>query len=158
MVDGVDEALTRWLPDQFCTGIIAQLDFATGVLQWSNCGHPAPLLIRDQRLIVDALTREADPPMGLRSLLSARDRRVHETRLQPGDRVLLYSDGVTEARMADGRLLGLERFADYVIRASATGEIAPETLRRLIDSLLDSEESRLRDDATIVMFEWKPAR
>ncbi|MBL1082544.1 serine/threonine-protein phosphatase [Streptomyces actinomycinicus] len=158
LVDGVDEALTRWLPDQFCTGIIAQLDFATGVLQWSNCGHPAPLLIRDQRLVADALAREADPPMGLRSLLSGRDRRVHETRLRPGDRVLLYTDGVIEARMADGRLLGLERFADYVIRASATGEIAPETLRRLIHSLLDSQDSRLRDDATIVMFEWKPAR
>ncbi|OYP19771.1 MULTISPECIES: PP2C family protein-serine/threonine phosphatase [unclassified Streptomyces] len=156
LVDGVDEALSQWLPDQFCTGILAQFDFTTGVLQWSNCGHPAPLLIRGQRLIVDALVREPDPPMGLRSLLFSRDRRVHETRLEPGDRVLLYTDGVTEARMADGRLLGLERFADYVIRASTTGEIAPETLRRLIHSLLDSEDSRLRDDATIVMFEWQP--
>ncbi|MBB5931000.1 serine phosphatase RsbU (regulator of sigma subunit) [Streptomyces echinatus] len=156
LVDNVDQALSQWLPDQFCTGIVARLDFGTGVLEWSNCGHPAPLLIRDQKLIVDALAREADPPMGLRSLLSARERRVHETRLQPGDRVLLYTDGVIEARMADGRLLGLERFADYVIRASATGEIAPETLRRLIHSLLDSSDSRLRDDATILMFEWQP--
>ncbi|MFF7356031.1 MULTISPECIES: SpoIIE family protein phosphatase [Streptomyces] len=94
--------------------------------------------------------------MGLRNLLTRRERRVHEARLQPGDRVLLYTDGVTEARMADGRLLGLERFADYVIRAGATGELAPETLRRLIHSLLDSEDSRLRDDATILMFEWRP--
>jgi serine phosphatase RsbU (regulator of sigma subunit) len=156
LMASVDEALEQWLPDQFCTGVLTQLDFRTGVLQWSNCGHPAPLLIRDQRLMVDALAREADPPMGLRALLSSRDRRVHEMRLQPGDRVLLYTDGVTEARMADGRLLGLERFADYVIRASATGEIAPETLRRLIHSLLDSQESRLRDDATILMFEWQP--
>ncbi|MEU6671372.1 PP2C family protein-serine/threonine phosphatase [Streptomyces sp. NPDC046727] len=157
-VDGVDQALGQWLPDQFCTGILAQLDVSSGVLQWCNCGHPAPLLIRDQQLVVDALAREADPPMGLRSLLSARDRRVHETRLHPGDRVLLYTDGVTEARMADGRLLGLERFADYVIRATATGEIAPETLRRLIHSLLDSQDSRLRDDATILMVEWRPER
>ncbi|MEU2439611.1 SpoIIE family protein phosphatase [Streptomyces rubradiris] len=156
LVDGVDEALSQWLPDQFCTGILARLDFCSGVLKWVNCGHPAPLLIRDQRLIVDALSREADPPMGLRTLLHTRDRQVHESRLQPGDRVLLYTDGVTEARTADGRLLGLERFADYVIRASATGEIAPETLRRLIHSLLDSRDSRLRDDATILMFEWQP--
>jgi serine phosphatase RsbU (regulator of sigma subunit) len=155
LVDGVDKALSQWLPDQFCTGILARLDFCSGVLQWVNCGHPAPLLIRDHRLIVDALSRDADPPMGLRSLLRARDRQVHESRLQPGDRVLLYTDGVTEARTADGRLLGLERFADYVIRASATGEIAPETLRRLIHSLLDSHDSRLRDDATILMFEWQ---
>ncbi|MGW1598329.1 PP2C family protein-serine/threonine phosphatase [Streptomyces sp. NPDC002343] len=156
LVDSVDEALTQWLPDQFCTGILARLDFRTGGLEWFNCGHPAPLLIRGQRLIADALSREADPPMGLRSLLSARIRRAHTAQLQPGDRVLLYTDGVTEARTADGRLLGLERFADYVIRASATGEIAPETLRRLIHSLLDSQDSRLRDDATIVMMEWEP--
>ncbi|MEU7424798.1 PP2C family protein-serine/threonine phosphatase [Streptomyces sp. NPDC040750] len=157
LMDSVDEALGQWLPEQFCTGILAQLDFTTGVLKWSNCGHPAPLLIRDQRLMADALVREADPPMGLRSLLASRDRRVHETRLRPGDRVLLYTDGVIEARTADGRLLGLERFADYVIRASATGELAPETLRRLIHSLLDSGDSRLRDDATILMFEWQRA-
>jgi serine phosphatase RsbU (regulator of sigma subunit) len=156
LVDSVDETLTQWLPDQFCTGILARLDFRTGRLEWCNCGHPAPLLIRGQRLMADALSREADPPMGLRSLLYARDRQVHTAQLQPGDRVLLYTDGVTEARTADGRLLGLERFADYVIRASATGEIAPETLRRLIHSLLDSQDSRLRDDATIVMVEWEP--
>ncbi|MFC9926209.1 PP2C family protein-serine/threonine phosphatase [Streptomyces sp. NPDC127190] len=158
LVDGVDEALSQWLPDQFCTGILAQLDFSTGVLEWSNCGHPAPLLIRDQRLMVDALVREPDPPMGLRSLLTGRERRIHQARLRPGDRVLLYTDGVTEARMADGRMLGLERFADYVIRATSTGELPPETLRRLIHSLLDSEDSRLRDDATILMFEWQPNR
>ncbi|MBY8841266.1 PP2C family protein-serine/threonine phosphatase [Streptomyces sp. SP2-10] len=156
LVDNVDDALSQWLPDQFCTGVLAQLDFCTGVLRWSNCGHPAPLLIRDQQLIADAMAREADPPMGLRSLLSTRDRRVHEMQLRPGDRVLLYTDGVIEARMTDGRLLGLERFAEYVIRASATGELAPETLRRLIHSLLDSQDSRLRDDATILMFEWQP--
>ncbi|MFC9282461.1 PP2C family protein-serine/threonine phosphatase [Streptomyces collinus] len=156
LVDNVDQALSEWLPDQFCTGIFAELDYTSGVLHWANCGHPAPLLIRDQRLVADALQREADPPMGLRTLLSARGRRVHEARLRPGDRVLLYTDGVTEARTADGQLFGLERFADYVIRASASGELAPETLRRLIHSLLDSRDSRLRDDATILLFEWQP--
>nr|WP_258314414.1 PP2C family protein-serine/threonine phosphatase [Streptomyces sp. Act143] len=152
----VDEALAQWLPDQFCTGILAQLDLASGVLRWCNCGHPAPLLIRDQQLLEDALEREADPPLGLPFLLSDRDRRIHEVTLQPGDRVLLYTDGVTEARTRDGELFGLQRFADYVIRATAAGELAPETLRRLIHSILDVETSRLRDDATIMMFEWKP--
>ncbi|MFF4840521.1 SpoIIE family protein phosphatase [Streptomyces collinus] len=78
--------------------------------------------------------------------------------MRPGDRVLLYTDGVTEARTADGQLVGLERFADYVIRASAGGELAPETLRRLIHSLLDSQDSGLRDDATILLSEWQPVR
>ncbi|WP_086603512.1 PP2C family protein-serine/threonine phosphatase [Streptomyces swartbergensis] len=159
LVQCVDDALAHWLPDQFCTGVLAQLDLASGMLRWSNCGHPTPLLIRDQRLLVDAMRRDPDPPMGLPSLLAGRQRRTHEIALKPGDRVLMYTDGVTEARGADGAEFGLEQFADYIIRATAAGELAPETLRRLIHSILDSSTSRLRDDATILMFEWsRPAR
>jgi serine phosphatase RsbU (regulator of sigma subunit) len=156
LVECVDDALAHWLPDQFCTGVLAQLDLASGVLRWSNCGHPTPLLIRDQRLHTDALLREPDPPMGQPSLLAGRQRQTHEIALRPGDRVLMYTDGVTEARTGDGTEFGLERFADYIIRAMAAGELAPEALRRLIHSILDSPTSRLRDDATILMFEWTP--
>ncbi|WP_307167825.1 PP2C family protein-serine/threonine phosphatase [Streptomyces rishiriensis] len=156
LVDSVDQALAEWLPDQFCTAVLTQLDLATGVLRWSNCGHPAPLLIRDQQLVVDALEREADPPMGMPFLLAGRSRRIHEHALQPGDRVLLYTDGVTEARTRDGNLFGLERFVDHVIRATAAGELAPESLRRLIHAILDTKSSRLQDDATILLLEWNP--
>ncbi|MFE3167536.1 PP2C family protein-serine/threonine phosphatase [Streptomyces sp. NPDC059224] len=152
----VDEALAEWLPDQFSTAVLTQLDLDTGVLRWCNCGHPSPLLIRDQQLLPDALARDPDPPLGLPHLLAGRERRIHEAALRPGDRVLLYTDGVTEARMPDGELFGLRRFADYVIRATAAGELAPETLRRLIHSILDAETSRLKDDATIVLLEWQP--
>ncbi|MFC7815341.1 PP2C family protein-serine/threonine phosphatase [Streptomyces sp. NPDC057367] len=157
LVRCVDEALAGWLPEQYCTAVLAQLEYETGLLRWNNCGHPAPLLIRGDQLIVDALEREADPPMGAPAQLSAEPRRTHETRLEPGDRVLLYTDGITEARTREEKLFGLERFADYVIRATAGGELAPETLRRLIHSILDSQSGgQLRDDATILMFEWRP--
>jgi hypothetical protein len=155
LVEGVDEALSRWLPDKFCTAVIAQLDLATGLLRWCNCGHPPPILIRDDRLITDAMERDADPPMGMPSLLAARPRRVHEMSLEPGDRVLMYTDGVTDARTREAELMGLERFADYVIRATAGGEPAPESMRRLIHSILDTPDGRLRDDATLLMFEWR---
>ncbi|MBT2414912.1 serine/threonine-protein phosphatase, partial [Streptomyces sp. ISL-12] len=156
LVRSVDDALARWLPEKFCTAVIAQLDLATGVLRWSNCGHPAPLLIRDDQLLMDALEREPDPPMGLPSQLSPRPRQTHEMSLEPGDRVLMYTDGITEARTREARLMGLERFGDYVIRATSGGELAPETLRRLIHSILDAQADRLRDDATLLMFEWRP--
>ncbi|MDT9696451.1 SpoIIE family protein phosphatase [Streptomyces sp. P17] len=156
LVSCVDDALAQWLPDQFCTGILAQLDLESGMLRWSNCGHPVPLLIRGGRLLVDAMEHEADPPMGLPGQFAVKPRQTHEIALEPGDRVLMYTDGVTEARAADGGEFGLERFADYVIRATAAGELAPETLRRLIHSIIDSPSNRLRDDATILMFEWWP--
>ncbi|MEV7192600.1 PP2C family protein-serine/threonine phosphatase [Streptomyces sp. NPDC093510] len=156
LLETMDAALAQWLPDQFCTGVLTRLDLASGMLRWSNCGHPPPLLIRDNRLVDKALEREPDPPLGLSTPFRSADRQVHETRLEPGDRVLLYTDGVTEARLADGSEFGLERFADSIIRASAAGEVAAEALRRLIHSILDSQPNRLRDDATILMFEWQP--
>ncbi|MFD7818473.1 PP2C family protein-serine/threonine phosphatase [Streptomyces sp. NPDC059785] len=156
LVECVDSALSQWLPDQFCTGVLMQLDMSTGLLRWSNCGHPPPLLIRDQRVVPGALDRESDPPMGLPSLLAGRPRQVHELDLKAGDRVLLYTDGVTEARTEDGGLYGLTRFTNEIIRATAGGELAPEVLRRLIHSILDSQCEGLRDDATILLFEWRP--
>ncbi|MFB8775807.1 PP2C family protein-serine/threonine phosphatase [Streptomyces broussonetiae] len=156
LVTCVDDALAAWLPDQFCTGVIAQLDLATGMLRWMNCGHPAPLLIRDELPLIEEMVRKPDPPMGLPFLLADRARQTHEIALEPGDRVLMYTDGVTEARTREGEEFGLQRFADSIIRATAAGELAPEVLRRLIHSILDAQHNRLRDDATILMFEWWP--
>lgn len=76
--------------------------------------------------------------------------------LEPGDRVLLYTDGVTEARDSQGRLFGLERFTDMIIRATAGGELAFETLRRLIHYIVGDEGNELRDDATLLLVEWLP--
>ncbi|WP_066373065.1 SpoIIE family protein phosphatase [Herbidospora mongoliensis] len=56
--------------------------------------------------------------------------------LRPGDRLLLYADGITEIRDASDRELGLRRFADFVIRHHASGLPVPETLRRLVREVL----------------------
>ncbi|WP_151774113.1 PP2C family protein-serine/threonine phosphatase [Streptomyces abyssomicinicus] len=156
MVESVDQALAEWLPDQFCTGVVCWLDADTGVLRWSNCGHPAPLLIRGQRVLDKALDSPPQPPMGLGGLLGAgAGRQVHETTLEPGDRVLLYTDGVTEARRG-GDEFGLGRFADFIIRSAAAGQRPAEILRLLIHDILDHHHDKLTDDATIMLIEWQP--
>ncbi|MCK7625285.1 serine/threonine-protein phosphatase [Streptomyces sp. RS10V-4] len=156
LVDAVDEVLAGWLPDQFCTGIATQLDLASGVFTWCNCGHPPPLLIRDQHVLDAALDTPGEPPMGMPARLAGTRRRVHQAGLEPGDRVLLYTDGVTEARMPDGTPLGLDGFTADIIRATAAGELAAEALRRLIHSLMEHQNDALRDDATILLIEWHP--
>lgn len=156
LVDTIDQALAQWLPDQYCTGILSQLDLSEGVFRWINCGHPPPLLIRDHRVLGNALERTPQPPMGLAAQFSDAPHEVNEEALEPGDRVLLYTDGVTEARVEGGAQLGLERFTDSIIRATAAGELAPEALRRLIHSILDRQRNQLRDDATILLIEWRP--
>jgi serine phosphatase RsbU (regulator of sigma subunit) len=77
-------------------------------------------------------------------------------RLEPGDRVLLYTDGVTEGRSADGVPFGLDRLSDFIIRHSNDGISAPETMRRLNHAISEYQRGRLQDDATIVLVEWLP--
>ncbi|MFD6097091.1 PP2C family protein-serine/threonine phosphatase [Nocardiopsis flavescens] len=153
----VEEALTTWLPERFCTGVFATLNLSSGVFSWVNCAHPAPLLIRKGRLSPGALERDSELPLGLTGVGPRADERtVHEVRLDAGDQVLLYTDGVTEAHDGQGRMFGLERFADFIIRATSAEEPAPETLRRLIHSIHDHQRGSFTDDATIVLLEWTP--
>ncbi|MFI9802981.1 PP2C family protein-serine/threonine phosphatase [Streptomyces sp. NPDC052301] len=155
-VGSVDRALAQWLPDQFCTGVLCRLDAMTGVLRWVNCGHPPPLLIRAEQVLHGVLDSPPQPPIGLAGTLAPAARQVHETALEPGDCVLLYTDGVVEARDADGVEFGLDRFTDFIIRSSAAGQRPAEVLRLLIHAILDHQRNRLRDDATILLFEWRP--
>ncbi|MET7369125.1 PP2C family protein-serine/threonine phosphatase [Streptomyces sp. NPDC005566] len=155
LVKTVDDALSEWLPEQFCTGIALQLDMSSGIMTWINCGHPPPLLIRDHQVLENALDRTGEPPMGTPGSLVPSSRVVHEVPLEPGDRVLLYTDGVTEARLAGGSQFGLEGFTASIIRATAAGETASEALRQLIHSIREHQDDKLNDDATILMIEWR---
>lgn len=96
---------------------------------WINCGHPPPLLNRDGHVLHQYLERTPKLPRGFGFHTDAPPEPNH-ARLQPGDRVLLYSDGVTEARSPDGGLFGEQRLGDAVIRSLAAGNNAPEARRR----------------------------
>ncbi|MEV7422363.1 PP2C family protein-serine/threonine phosphatase [Streptomyces sp. NPDC091212] len=158
LVDTIDQALGRWLPDQYCTGIVTQLDLTEGIFRWCNCGHPPPLLIRGQQVVDAALERTPQPPMGLPAQFATEPRAAYEVVLEPGDRVLLYTDGVTESRIEGGTEFGLRRFTDSIIRGAAAGELAPEALRRIIHSVLDLQKNVLRDDASLLLIEWRSPR
>ncbi|MFH9725484.1 PP2C family protein-serine/threonine phosphatase [Streptomyces sp. NPDC017254] len=151
----IDRTLDRWIPGRSLTCVIANLDTTTGRLDWINCGHPPPLLIRDRRVVTGALDRTPHPPLGLTGY-DMPPPRVHSTHLQPGDRLLLFTDGVTDARSAAGDLFGEQHLADAVVRALTDGLPAPEALRRLIHQILVHQDQRLHDDATLLLAEWHP--
>lgn len=147
----IDEAVAdQFGQRRFITGILATLDTATGVFRWVMRGHPPPLLIRGGKWI-KSLECPVSPPMGMR--IRAKPI-ICEEQLEPGDRLLLYSDGVIEARSPAGELFGLRRFADFVIRQHAAGLTPPETLRRLVQAILEHQQDQLQDDATILLVEW----
>ncbi|WP_431925756.1 PP2C family protein-serine/threonine phosphatase [Nonomuraea jabiensis] len=151
--EAIDAAIAQQFSrTQFATGILAALGIRTGVLTWVNRGHPPPLLLRQGHVVAELAT-EPDPPMGLR--LGAYEKPAHY-QLQPGDRLLYYTDGVVEAKDPHGREFGLDRFVDFITRHEADQVSAPETLRRLVQALLQYQQGVLQDDATVLLVEWQP--
>jgi serine phosphatase RsbU (regulator of sigma subunit) len=68
--------------------------------------------------------------------------------------VLLYTDGVIEARTPDGELFELDRLVDLLEREAASGQPPDELLRRLVRAVLDHQADGLRDDATLLLVQW----
>ena len=151
-VQEVDAALSaQFGPDRFVTGIVGELDLTTGWWTWASCGHPAGLVVRG-RQVVKQLDSVIGVPLGL-GLLQG-EVEVGTERLEPGDRLLLYTDGVVEARDAAGEFFGVDRLAELVVREDAARRPVAETLRRLTHAVLAHQEGRLQDDATTVLVEW----
>lgn len=139
-------------PPRFVTAVLARLNTETGLLRYLLAGHPPPLLVRGGR-VVKELAHPPRRPLGFASAPTG-DQVIAEEQLEPGDRLLLYSDGVIEARDATGEFFGEQRLVDFTERASLAQLSAPETLRRLTAAVLAHQSGRLQDDATLLMVDW----
>jgi serine phosphatase RsbU (regulator of sigma subunit) len=149
----IDAAIVEQHPSsRFTTAVIAELDLSSGRLCWISAGHPAPLLLRAGRLI-KTLELEPAPPLGTQ--LARHPPLEGQEWLQPGDMVLLYTDGLTEARRPDGGLFTVERLGEFIEHEAANGLPAPETLRRVREAIIQRGEGALRDDATALLVEWR---
>ncbi len=150
---GVDHAVTQhYHGEAFVTGAFARVELASGVLEWVNAGHPAPLLLRDHRVIKE-LRCEPSLPLGL----GGTCRGVGREALEPGDCVLVFTDGVIEGRSHDGAEFGVERLVDAWQRRAASEDQPDEVLRRLVDDVTSFSAGKLRDDASLVLLSWNGA-
>jgi serine phosphatase RsbU (regulator of sigma subunit) len=75
--------------------------------------------------------------------------------LEPGDLLLFYTDGLTDARGPDGEPFTLQAVARFIEREAAAGHTGPETLRRIRQAIIGRERAQLRDDATALLVEWR---
>ncbi|GGP17616.1 serine/threonine-protein phosphatase [Nonomuraea glycinis] len=154
--EAIDEAIAEQFGQtRFATGILADLDMTTGELTWVNRGHHPPLVIRDGRLAATLESKVPAPPMGFRI---GTPSGIERYQLHRGDRLLFYTDGIIEAQSPEGEMFGLDRFIEFIVRHEADGMSAPETLRRLIQSILRHQHGRLQDDATVLTVEWQAGR
>ncbi|MFE0458367.1 PP2C family protein-serine/threonine phosphatase [Kitasatospora sp. NPDC058965] len=132
--------------ESFITAVILDIPDHGGEIQVINCGHPPPLLLHAGRVRTLDASRPA-PPLGLGGLLEP-SYEADSFPFAPGDRLLLYTDGVVEARDGNRAFYPL----DERIRAWAT-ERPASLLLHLRRDLLSYAGGRLGDDAAMVALE-----
>jgi serine phosphatase RsbU (regulator of sigma subunit) len=133
----------------FVTAAVVEVPDDEPTIRLIDCGHPPPLLLRDGRVLT-LHPAHTGPPLGLGELAPS-EHRDDTFSFEPGDILLLYTDGVLEARDRDGRFYP---FAERVRRWRGN---APDALvRYLRDDLLTHVHQRLSDDAALVAIQRTP--
>lgn len=131
-------------PDRFVSLVYAILDPAKGTLTYANAGHPAPVLLRPDGSV--RRLRRGGPVLGV---VAEADYEEGLLALQRGDRLVLVTDGITEATSEDAKELGDEGLLAGLrdLRGSPAAETAP----RVLDLARRFADDALADDATVVV-------
>jgi serine phosphatase RsbU (regulator of sigma subunit) len=128
------------LAEKYATLTIARLSPA-GLLEFMNCGHVTPFLVRGGTL---ARTQPQNPPVGLLEDVSYTTETYD---LAPGDRLVVFTDGITEAQNASGEFFGDDRLQEAVATNSFD-----EIFARMQAFCRDTP---LNDDCTVLELQYQ---
>ena len=141
ILDLVNRTLAeRWEFGDFVTATCVVHDPRSQTVRWATAGHTAPILLSD---LVE-LPSEAGAPLGIDA--RTRFRSLHQP-LRPPDGVLLYTDGLIDARRGDDRY-GEDRMRDVL--SGCRGAPAAEIVQALRRSVSRYAGDRFADDVCIV--------
>jgi phosphoserine phosphatase RsbU/P len=145
LLAGMNSALYGNTQNQFVTAAYVHLDSEARELRYSAAGHPPMLLLRNGKV-----TEVAENGL----VLAAFDFATYSTaaqRLQPGDRLLLYTDGVVEAASASGEFFGQELLGALL---QQTATIAPADAADRIISAVQQWSQSQDDDLTVLVCDY----
>lgn len=144
---------TRYLANtgQFVTAFVGLFDASAQVLTYASAGHPQPRLIRDNE--VRQLNGVTGLPLGVDKTAAYEERTL---RLLPGDRLVLFTDGITESTNAGHEFFGDDRL-DEIVRTPVSG--AAELLSRIMAEVQTFRAGRPAiDDETCLVAAVKPVQ
>ena len=142
----IDRRILPYLPDaeDFVTGVLVDIEH-DGRFDVVSCGHPAPMLMTAGGT-VEPVELDHSPPLGL-----GVDPVVARGKLAPGDRLLLFTDGLIEARSPEGAFVDPAPFLPAVARADLD-----TALDGLLASLQQAAGHALDDDLALLLACYDP--
>ena len=137
----------------FITVWLGILDLGTGVVEYVNAGHEYPI-IGNGNTEVSVIESENCPPLAAMEDMTFTNERIT---LVPGGNLFLYTDGVTEAKSADGSRFGIERLVEALERSvNSSPEQIVVDLKHEVDTF--QPENDPFDDVTIMSVVWKGSK
>lgn len=132
----------------FVTAFLCRIDSHTNILKYSNAGHVPPLVYRKKSSEFFELNAKGKP-LGWFKNIPIEENEFH---LLPGDRLILFTDGITECENRDGELFGDDRFKEFILsRADLSAEKFCNTLIPHLNGF--SEREKFNDDLTLLVFD-----
>ncbi len=125
------------------------LDVEEGLIRYSNAAHPPPILVRRDGTL--ELLEKGGTIIGMGGMLPFEEG---EKRVEPGDKLVVYTDGIVEYEDRQGRFYGEERFHGVLKRLRERP--ISELIDGVIDALMDyGDRNPPRDDVTLLGFEFR---
>ena len=133
-------------PDFYVTALVARWRAATATFTWVNCGHPPAYLVRPDANLTQ-LDAPHHPPLGTGN--ETPTFTLSECRLEPGDRLILLTDGILERHTEDGGRFGIEGLRRALEQAQSP--TAAATAMAIQRAVTECWSEPLEDDATVVV-------
>ncbi|MEM6701806.1 MAG: SpoIIE family protein phosphatase [Acidobacteriota bacterium] len=147
VLENLDSSYSARELEKHVTMFYCVVDLASWQVGYSSAAHPAAVLVRDGQVV--STHEEGGSVIGIGGMIPFDDAVLQ---MQPGDRLVAYTDGVTENQAPDGSFYGEERFYEFLARhaRTPTAEVAPILLEELRAHRQDQPP---QDDISIVILE-----